>query len=82
MTKSAWLNFWVLGIGQSSSIPQGPEAVLQLLGSQFDRDGEVGSAKDFGNKGHSQPHVAWMHFQRAYLVVELLCSVFGDTAWG
>lgn len=49
VTKSLWLNFWVLGTGQSSSVSQDSEAVLQLLGSQVLLHGEVGSSTDFAD---------------------------------
>jgi len=46
------------------------------LGSQFHLSGEAGSSRGFTGNRRAQHHAARMHFQRAYLVVELLFLVF------
>lgn len=53
------------------------EAILQFFVSQLHLYEQVGSWRDIVNK-HFQHHVVWMHFQRTYLLVELLFLVFRD----
>lgn len=58
-------------------MPQESEAILQFSVSQLHLYERVGSSRDFDNR-HSQHHAVLMHFQRDYLLVELLFLVFRD----